>query len=125
MDHFSEGLFDFAEAGLKNGAAGVKDNVPARGKLTAVESKGLAEAAFDPVAVDGAAHGSRDGEAQARAEHLRTFAGKAECREQGAGDAETMVIDKSEVGGAKDPAGARKGQRSASLLWRTGRLFRR
>ena len=96
-----------------------------------MEAKGFAEAALDAIAVDGGADGSRDGEAQAgtgrgvRSGNIRLLARQAEGREEGTGDAETMVINESKVGGAKDPAGAREQPRGAILLWRTGRLFRR
>jgi len=125
LDHFSESFFDFAEAGQEHRAAGVEDDIPARLQFGAMEAKGFAKTASDAVAVDGAADGSGDGEAEAGALRVRTFASEAKGREQGTGDAETMIIDVSKVGGTEDPAGSRRGQLGASLLWRTGRLFRR
>lgn len=121
-------MFNFAEGGVEDGAAGIEDDVPLRRERGAVEAKGFAQTALDAVAVDRAADGSRDGEAEAGAGWAGSGSGiasEAEGREEGTGDAETMVIDESKVGGAKDPAGAREQQRGAILLWRTGRLFRR
>lgn len=69
-----------------------------------MQAEGLAQTALDPVAHHRAADGSRNGEADARAQVLSlpiiAFARLAEGGEERTGDAKSVIIDMPEIGGA-------------------------
>ncbi len=77
-----------------------------------MQAEGLAESALDSIAYDGSANGARDGEPQPRTTFRNGFGTRpAKGGEQRAGDAEALVIDKPEFGGAEHPGRPRKGPR--------------
>ena len=125
-DHLSQRAFDFVESGVESRRAGIEHDIPLAAEFHPVQPEGLAESPLDAIALDRAAHCPGDCKSQTRTGSVGPS--QTECGEQGAGDAETMVIDKSEFGGTQDPGRPRKLECSASRvswIWRTGRLFRR
>jgi hypothetical protein len=98
-------VFNFFESGIESGPPGIKHDVPLRPQLGAMQTESLAQTAFDAVALDGAAHGAGNGKSQPRT--ILWFGNRAsqtEGGEQGAGDAETMIINESEFDRTEDPA---------------------
>jgi hypothetical protein len=94
-----------------------------------LQSEGLSQAALDPVADHGRPDGARNSEPDAGAcGRPAGFARLAEGGEQRTGDAESVIINMPEIGGAQDPG--RPGEASLaaggiSRRERGGRLFRR
>ena len=73
-----------------------------------MQAEGFAQAALDSIADHRFTDGSRDGEPDARAEFRVCLAGidlarLAEGGKQWTGDAESVIIDMPEVGGAENP----------------------
>jgi hypothetical protein len=77
-----------------------------------MEAERFAESALNTIADDGSADSTRDGESQPRTAFRNGFGTRpAKGGEQRAGDAEALVIDKPEFGGAENPGRPRKGAR--------------
>ncbi len=137
------------ERRLEQCPAWIEHDVPFRRKLSAVQTERFAQAALDAVAKNRFSDRSRHGEPDARAQlFLWSCAGQAcacfcfgracVCRirlarlaeggEQRAGDAESVIINMPEIGGAENPGRPRKGSLAAggsSRRARSGRFFRR
>ncbi len=87
----------------------------------AVQPEGLAETALDPVAHHRLTDRARNGEAQTRPQNhcaigapvwRIAFARPAKGGEQRTGDAESVIIDEPEIGGAQNPGRPGKVERS-------------
>jgi hypothetical protein len=79
-----------------------------------MEPERLPHPPLDPVTVHGLSDSLGDGKTQARGLRSTGFSrpSQAEGREQRAGDAEALVINRSEIGGAKNPGRPGKGART-------------
>jgi len=68
-----------------------------------MQAEDFAESSLDPVANDGSPDGARHREAQPRSPRADGFGTRpAKGGEQGAGNAEALVIDKPEFGGSEN-----------------------
>ena len=129
IDHLSQRAYQLGKGRPFRRAARVEHDVPLRGEARAMQPEGFPEPALDSITDHRSAHGTRKGEPQPRANigrRLRTR--PAEGGEQRTGNAEALVIDETEFGGAQDPGRpGKRPQRIGRISWRwnSERLFRR
>ncbi len=114
LDHLLEGPFKLGVGGSCRHAADVENDVPLCPEFGAAQPENFAEAALDAIAYNGSANGTRYGKTQARAGPFEILFGHAKRGKQGTGNADTMVIRNSELGGAQNPARGRKRERTAA-----------
>ena len=85
----------FRDRSIQGFAAGVDDDRPLWAQPVQLEANRLADAAFDAIAHHGFAEGARQGEADPRSEGRRIA--HAKRGEEGAGEADTLVVNPAEI----------------------------
>src|ERR1700683_2028205 len=116
FDHSSHLTLNLGELRLQRRAARIEHDVPLRRDFRSVQPEDFAETALDSVADHSFADRARNGEAQAGSQfHRCAFARPAKGGEQRTGHAESVIINKPEIGGAQNPGGPGKVERST--LW--------
>jgi hypothetical protein len=114
FDHLLEGPFEFGEGGCRRHTSNVEHDIPLRPEFGAALPENLAEPALDAISHNRSANRARHGETQARAGSFEVLAGHAKRGKQGTGNADTVVIRNSELGGAQNPARGRKRERTVA-----------
>ena len=129
FNHHPERPVDIRRRSRNRGPAGIEHDIPRRAQLRSMFPETFAEPAFDSVPHHRPADRARHGESKSRTTGF-TWAGArpTESGEQRAGKAGTVVIDRSEIGGAQNASGSREWcatGREFRRLSQTGRLSRR
>src|SRR5579862_2003583 len=121
FDHPPHFALDLGELRFQRRAARIDHDVPLRREFGPVQPEGFAKTALDSISDHGFADRARHCEAQTGPTFPRggvqgrDFARPAKGGEQRTGDAESVIIDKPEIGGAQNPGGPGKVERPA--LW--------
>ena len=101
FDHLGERALEIGKRRVEGRFARVEDQVEVGRPLRAMQAERGAETPLDTVADHGSAEGARHGEAQAHPDSI-ALARLRKGDEQRTGAAFTVIIDRSEIGGAQN-----------------------
>ena len=127
LDHPLHFPLDFGKSCIEGLAPRIEHDVPLRTQVGSMQTECLAKPALDAIPNDRSSDCTRDCKANpGTIRRSGIFARPAKGGEQGTGDAEAVIINKPEIGGAKYPGRPGKGAPAAGVSrpWRNGRLFR-
>jgi len=106
-DNFEKRPLNLLKTRFRRRAPRVNHDVPAGRQICSMQSKGLAKPALDLVAHHRSAQRPRGCNTKPWT-GIRPGSRQAERREQRTGDAKTLVINGSKIGGSQNPRGLRK-----------------